>query len=252
MTLRMKKMRADELIVKRGLVDSRSMAQALILSGKVRIGKDDVVAKPSRMLAEDANISINSDRTFVSRGGEKLAGFFKQFTIDVTGVAAMDVGASTGGFTDCLLQNGATSVLCVDVGRGQLHYKLQKDKRVTSIEKINARSMTHADLPRTNFDIIVIDVSFISLKKILPNVWQFLRKGGKLIALVKPQFEAEKNEVDKCGGVIKDPEIQDRILAEIINFSLENLPSAQLNWKMDSPIFGGDGNKEFLIGLVKE
>lgn len=248
----MKKIRADELILKLGLVESRSIAQNLILSGKVRVGKDDVVMKSSRMLPEDSNISIDVDQMFVSRGGEKLAGFLKNFSVNVSGLAAMDVGASTGGFTDCLLQNGVSSVLCVDVGHGQLHYKLQKDERVTSIEKINARSMTQADLPRANFDIIVIDVSFISLKKILPNIWQFLCNGGRLIALVKPQFEAEKSEVCKCGGVIKDAEIQNRILTDIIEFSLENLHGSKLIGKMDSPIFGGDGNKEFLIGLIKE
>jgi 23S rRNA (cytidine1920-2'-O)/16S rRNA (cytidine1409-2'-O)-methyltransferase len=163
----------------------------------------------------------------------------------------LDVGASTGGFTDCALQSGATDVVCVDVGRAQLHAKLRADSRVTNLEKINARNLRAEDLPRPDYDVIVMDLSFISLKSVLPAVWPLLRTGGTLVALVKPQFEAGKAEVDKGRGIIRDTAVQEAVLADIQGFALTQLPAAQLVGAMDSPITGTDGNREFLLGLRK-
>ena len=164
----------------------------------------------------------------------------------------LDVGASTGGFTDCALQAGATDVVCVDVGRAQLHGKLRADSRVTNLEKVNARHLKLGDLPRNEFDALVMDLSFISLKVILPAVWPFLLPGGFLVALVKPQFEAGKAEVDKGRGVIRDPAVQDAVLNNIREFALTQLSGATLIGTIDSPIKGTDGNREFLLVLKKQ
>jgi 23S rRNA (cytidine1920-2'-O)/16S rRNA (cytidine1409-2'-O)-methyltransferase len=180
-----------------------------------------------------------------------LAGALENFSLNVSGAHVLDVGASTGGFTDCVLQAGAADVVCVDVGRAQLHAKLRSDPRVTNLEKINARHIATSDLPRREFDVVVMDLSFISLKTVLPAVWPLLLRGGVLIALVKPQFEAGKSEVDKGRGVIRDADVQERVLAEVRDFALRELPFARLIGSMDSPIKGTDGNREFLLGLKK-
>jgi len=245
-----KKIRLDELIVAQGLADTRSRAKALILAGKVKLGTDRL-DKPGRSLPTDAPIEVESPPRFVSRGGEKLEGFLDQFKIDVTGLRHLDVGASTGGFTDCCLQRGTISATCVDVGRAQMHNQLIQDQRVTNIEKTNARYLKIGDLPFDNYPLIVMDLSFISLTKVLPAVWQFLAPEGQLIALVKPQFEAEKREVDAGRGIIRDQAIQQRILASIQSFALEQLAGAALIGTMDSPIKGTDGNREFLMGLTR-
>jgi 23S rRNA (cytidine1920-2'-O)/16S rRNA (cytidine1409-2'-O)-methyltransferase len=185
----------------------------------------------------------------VSRGGVKLSPELDHFGFDPNGRVALDVGASTGGFTDCALQAGAADVVCVDVGRAQLHAKLRADPRVTNLEKINARHLRPGDLPRADFDAIVMDVSFISLKAVLPAVWNFLRPGGTLVALVKPQFEAGKAEVDKGRGVIRDVAVQDAVLARIGAFAVAELAGAEIVGTMDSPITGADGNREFLLVL---
>jgi TlyA family rRNA methyltransferase/putative hemolysin len=166
------------LLVARGLVASRTLAQALILAGQVRTGPDSVVAKPSQMLPRDAFLQIAQPPRFVGRGGEKLEAFLEKFALDARGLHALDIGASTGGFTDCLLQRGAADVTCVDVGHGQLHAKLRSDKRVTNLEKVNARELEKISLPRDNYDLVVIDVSFISLSKILPPTWARVRAQG--------------------------------------------------------------------------
>jgi len=245
-----KKIRLDELLVAQGLADTRSRAKALILAGKVKLGTDRL-DKPGRSLPTDAPIEVESPPRFVSRGGEKLEGFLDQFKIDVTGLRHLDVGASTGGFTDCCLQRGTISATCVDVGRAQMHNQLIQDQRVTNIEKTNARYLKIGDLPFDNYPLIVMDLSFISLTKVLPAVWQFLAPEGQLIALVKPQFEAEKREVDAGRGIIRDQAIQQRILASIQSFALEQLAGAALIGTMDSPIKGTDGNREFLMGLTR-
>jgi 23S rRNA (cytidine1920-2'-O)/16S rRNA (cytidine1409-2'-O)-methyltransferase len=245
-----KRQRLDELLVTRGLADSRSQAKALIMSGRVLHGTTRL-DKPGKEFAGDIELVVEQPPRFVSRGGEKLQGWIEKFSLDLRGAHLLDVGASTGGFTDCALQSGAADAVCIDVGRAQLHPKLQADPRVTNIEKINARHLSATDLPRTDFDAIVMDLSFISLKSVLPAVWPFLRAGGTLVALVKPQFEAGKAEVDKGRGIIRDTAVQDAVLADIQAFALAQLPGAALVGTMDSPITGTDGNREFLLGLKK-
>lgn len=243
-----KKQRLDELLVARGLADSRSQAKALILAGKVLLGTERV-DKPGHTLPADAELTVESPPRFVSRGGEKLEGFLDRFAISVEGCHILDVGASTGGFTDCCLQRGARASTCVDVGRAQLHNKLIQDERVANLEKTNARHLRPGDLPRDAYPRIVMDLSFISLTKVLPAVWRFLEPGGILVALVKPQFEARKEEVDAGRGIIRDPAIHQRVLAEVRDFALRELPGAELIGHIESPITGTDGNVEFLIGL---
>lgn len=244
------KQRLDELLVARGLVETRSQAKALIMSGRVLHGTARL-DKPGKEFPEDIELTIEQPPRFVSRGGEKLQGFIERFAIDLRGAHLLDVGASTGGFTDCALQAGAVDAVCVDVGRAQLHPRLRGDVRVTNLEQINARHLKTGDLPRSAFDAIVMDLSFISLRSVLPAVWPFLTPGGCLIALVKPQFEAGKAEVDKGRGVIRDRAVQDAVLAGIQTFALDGLPGAELIGTMDSPITGTDGNREFLLGLRK-
>ncbi len=245
------KLRLDELLVARGLAASRAQAKALIMSGRVLRGTERL-DKPGKEFPPDVELTIEQAPRFVSRGGEKLAGYLEKFPLDLHGAHVLDVGASTGGFTDCALQAGAADVVCVDVGRAQLHARLRSDPRVTNLEKINARHLRAADLPRAEFEAVVMDLSFISLKTVLPAVWPFLREGGTLIALVKPQFEAGKAEVDKGRGVIRDAAVQDAVLQEITDFTLRELPGATLIGSMDSPITGTDGNREFLLGLKKQ
>ena len=244
------KVRLDELLVARGLAASRAQAKALIMSGRVLRGTERL-DKPGKEFTTDIELIVEQPPRFVSRGGEKLAAFLEKFAIDLRGAHLLDVGASTGGFTDCALQAGAADAVCVDVGRAQLHARLATDPRVTNLEKINARHLQPSDLPRSEFDAVAMDVSFISLKSVLPPVWPFLRPGGTLIALVKPQFEAGKAEVDKGRGVIRDTAVQDAVLADITAFALRDLPGAKLVGSMDSPITGTDGNREFLLGLRK-
>ncbi len=251
MSLPPKRIRLDELLVQRGLSDSRAQAKALIMTGRVRRGTERL-DKPGKDYPEDlADLIIDQPPRFVSRGGEKLAAFIEHFRINCHGIHALDVGASTGGFTDCILQAGASDVVCVDVGRAQLHAKIRGDPRVTNFEQINARYLKPSDLPRADFDLVTIDVSFISLKTILPAIWPLVRPGGHLIALVKPQFEAGKAEVDKGRGIIRDSKVQDEVLRSIRAFALAELEGASPIGEMDSPIKGTDGNREFLLGLQR-
>ena len=244
------KQRLDELLVSRGLAATRSQAKALIMSGRVLHGTDRL-DKPGKEFPADIDLIVEQPPRFVSRGGEKLQGFIEKFPVNLRGVHLLDVGASTGGFTDCALQAGAADAVCVDVGRAQLHPTLQSDPRVTNLENINARRLTPGDLPRAAFEAVVMDLSFISLKSVLPAVWPFVSPGGVLVALVKPQFEAGKAEVDKGRGIIRDAAVQDAVLADIQAFALAQLPGARLIGSMDSPITGTDGNREFLLGLRK-
>lgn len=244
------KIRLDELLLARGMAASRSQAKALILAGKVHSASERL-DKPGRVLPVDLPLEVKQPPRFVGRGGEKLEGFLDRFAISMEGCELLDVGASTGGFTDCSLQRGAVSATCVDVGRAQLHNKLIQDSRVTNLEKTNARHLEPGDLPRLTYPRIVMDLSFISLTKILPAVWPFCESGGILIALVKPQFEAEKSEVDAGRGIIRDPAIQTRILESITAFALRELEGAEMIGSMESPIKGTDGNLEYLIGLRK-
>ena len=244
------KIRADELLLKRGLCESRTAAKNLILDGKVFVDKK-VLKKPSKELPIDAHIELTELARFVSRGGEKLDAFLEAFHVDVSGKTILDVGASTGGFTDCAIQRGDISATCVDVGHGQLQKQLQDDPRVTNIEKVNARDLKPSLLPLSSYDIIVMDLSFISLKKVLQIIWQFLKPGGILITLVKPQFELTQEILRKASGVIKDPNLQEKALDEVLDFSKNELHGSITIGKIPSPIKGGDGNQEFLLGIKK-
>jgi 23S rRNA (cytidine1920-2'-O)/16S rRNA (cytidine1409-2'-O)-methyltransferase len=242
--------RLDELLVQRGLAASRTQARALIMAGRVSRGTERL-DKPGKDYPSDIVLALEQPPRFVSRGGEKLQGFLTQFGVDLRGAHVLDVGASTGGFTDCVLQAGAADVTAVDVGRNQLHPRLQADARVTSMEKVNARHLKPGDLPRAEYDAVVMDLSFISLKTVLSPAWRFLRPGGLLVALVKPQFEAGKAEADKGRGVIRDPIVQAEVLVGVTAFALDKLPGAALVGSMTSPLTGADGNREFLLGLRK-
>jgi 23S rRNA (cytidine1920-2'-O)/16S rRNA (cytidine1409-2'-O)-methyltransferase len=244
------KVRLDELLVRRGLAGSRAQAKALIMAGRVRHGTERL-DKPGKEYSDDLTLALDQPPRFVSRGGEKLAAFLEKFAVDLRGAHVLDVGASTGGFTDCALQAGAADATCVDVGRGQLHARLRADSRVTNLEQMNARLLRPGGLPRALYDAVIMDLSFISLTAVLPAVWPFLRPGGALIALVKPQFEAGKAEADKGRGVIRDRAVQDGVLADVTAFALAQLPGAALLGAMDSPLTGADGNREFLLGLRK-
>jgi len=244
------KQRLDELLVTRGLSPTRAQAKALIMSGRVRHGTERL-EKPGKEYASDFELTIDQPPRFVSRGGEKLASYLEKFPVDLAGAHLLDVGASTGGFTDCALQAGAVSSTCIDVGFGQLHERLRRDARVTNLEKMNARHLAPGALPRADYDAVVMDLSFISLRSVLPAVWPFLRRGGTLVALVKPQFEAGKAEVDKGQGIIRDDTVRQRVLAEVREFALWELPGATVHGEMDSPVHGADGNREFLLGLRK-
>ncbi len=242
------KRRLDELLVARNLAESRTQAKALVMAGRVYSGTERL-DKPGREYAEDVLVSVTQQPRFVSRGGEKLAAAVEAYALALTGAHVLDVGASTGGFTDCVLQAGAQSVVCVDVGRAQLHARLRADPRVVNLEKVNARTLKASDLPRPEYDAVVMDLSFISLKSVLPAVWPLVRAGGTLVALVKPQFEAGKAEADKGRGVIRDRAVQEAALAGVRDFALERLPGSRLVGSMDSPIEGAEGNREFLLCL---
>ena len=242
----MKKERLDKLLVEKGLVKSRERAKALIMAGKVLVdGK--VVDKAGAQVPPEAKIEVKGeDIPYVSRGGLKLETAIKEFGLSVEGFTCLDVGASTGGFTDCLLKHGAKKVYAVDVGRGQLDWKLRNDERVISIEGFNARYLTEKEVPE-KVDLVVIDVSFISLTKILPVVKEFLKPEGKIVALIKPQFELTKKEVDRGKGVIKDPELHKKAINKILSFSRE-IGLYPENLTLSKPR-GPKGNKEFLVLL---
>ena len=243
--------RADELVVALGLCDSRTQAQAYILAGKVRMGTQRI-DKASRLLPADSILSLEQTQPFVGRGGLKMQNFLREAKIEVKGLDVLDLGASTGGFTDCLLQEGAGSATCVDVGHGQLHYKLRTDSRVTNLEKTNLRHLTAKSLPHSFFELVVMDLSFISLRKVLPQAWSFVHEGGRLVALVKPQFECARKEADQGRGIISDPLIQQRTLREIRDFAQRELTDSDLFAETESSPRGADGNLEFFLGWVRK
>lgn len=246
-----KRKRLDELLVMRGMAENRSRAKALIMGGKVRHGTE-ILDKAGKEYPVEIELELEAPQKYVSRGAEKLEGFLKEFPWPVTGKRILDIGASTGGFTDYLLQAGAESATCVDVGHGQLHYKLRQDERVTNLERINARHLKPEQLPHPTYPVIVMDLSFISLKLILPAAWQFLEPGGLMISLIKPQFEAGKEEADRFRGVITDPEIRERILHEVLGFAEANLSGSKLTGWCESPIKGMNGNLEYLAGWTRQ
>ena len=243
----MAKSRADQLLVAQGLAESRTRAQALILSGNVFVG-DRRVAKAGDLLAEDAVLTVKGrDHPWVSRGGIKLAHGLEQFDFDVTGATAIDVGSSTGGFTDVLLTNGAAKVFAVDVGTNQLAWKLRQDPRVVVMEQTNARLLSR-EMISDVIDMVVCDASFIGLAKVLGPALALARPGANLVALVKPQFEAGRGEVGK-GGVVRDPAIHARVCDEATAWvSAQGWAIAGLT---QSPITGPEGNVEFLLGATK-
>lgn len=244
----MKKTRLDTLLVERGLAASRERARALILAGDVRVA-GHVVAKAGTPVGADAEITLDTaDHPYVGRGGLKLASALQQFGIDPTARTALDIGASTGGFTDVLLRHGAARVVALDVGHNQLDWRLRSDPRVTALERVNARTLTSDDLPvdARLFGIITIDVSFISLRHILPVVPPLLAPAGDVIALVKPQFEARREEVGKH-GIVRDETVQTRVIEEVVAAAdALGLGRAGL---VESPITGMEGNREFLLWL---
>jgi 23S rRNA (cytidine1920-2'-O)/16S rRNA (cytidine1409-2'-O)-methyltransferase len=236
--------RIDKLLVDRGLAESRTKAQALVMSASVLVD-EQLVNKPSEKFPPEANIRIKA-RTgvpgYVGRGGLKLEAALREFAIEVSGLGCLDVGASTGGFTDCLLQHGAGRVVGVDVGHNQIDWKLRNDPRVEVREGVNARYLSPADF-EVKFDLITIDVAFISATKILPAVIPLLDTSGRIITLIKPQFEVGKGEVGK-GGVVNDPAKHERVITEV-NAAAESL-GLSVAGLIESPIKGADGNKEFL------
>jgi 23S rRNA (cytidine1920-2'-O)/16S rRNA (cytidine1409-2'-O)-methyltransferase len=240
--------RADILVVESGLLESRSKAQAEILAGHV-LADGVPIKKPSQKIPVSAKLSLHaSTDTSVSRAGQKLEFALEFFNLSLKGREVLDIGASTGGFTEVALAAGATHVAAVDVGSGQLHSRLQADPRVTSIENLNARFLTKDQLSKP-IDAIVCDVSFISLTKVLPSAMSMVDQGALLVALIKPQFEAGPKRVGK-GGIVKDPQVHEDVCGEIVAW-LERQPGWQTLGLVESPIVGSDGNKEFLVAATK-
>jgi 23S rRNA (cytidine1920-2'-O)/16S rRNA (cytidine1409-2'-O)-methyltransferase len=248
----MPKVRLDVLLVERGLAESRAKAQAMIMAGQVRVA-DQVTLKPATAVSTDSIVTVDSGPRFVSRGGEKLEAALEAFHIDVTGWVCADVGASTGGFTDCLLQRGAAKVYAIDVGKGILHWKLRNDPRVVVTEDTNARYIE--SLPEL-VSLVTVDASFISLKILLPVVKKWILSSplspphlgeGNVVALIKPQFEAGKKDVARGDGVIRDPEIHRQVLLDILSFAQEE--GFQIRGLIKSPLLGPKGNAEFLVWL---
>ena len=245
----MKKERIDKLLFERGLADSRSKAQALVMAGVVLVDEQRV-EKSSESFSPESIIRIKGDSPearYVSRGGLKLEAALREFEIDPTGFVCLDIGASTGGFTDCLLQHGAARVVAVDAGTNQIVWKLREDPRVEVREQTNAKELTRTDFD-TLFDLIVIDVSFISVTKIIPVLPQLLKDGGRVVILIKPQFEVGRGEVGK-GGIVREPEKHQRVIKEV-NDSASSY-GLVVRGLIDSPITGAEGNREFL-GLYEK
>jgi 23S rRNA (cytidine1920-2'-O)/16S rRNA (cytidine1409-2'-O)-methyltransferase len=241
------KIRIDRLLVERGLVESRERAQSLIIAGQVLVNEQKR-DKAGAMVPEDAEIRIlGGQLLYVSRGGLKLESALKEFKMSVSGKTALDVGASTGGFTDCLLQHGCEKVYAVDVGYGQMAWKLRQDPRVVVIERTNIRSMDPSVIP-VPVDIVVIDASFISLEKVIPSILKFLAAGSDLIALIKPQFEVGREQVGK-GGIVRDEIARAAAVEKVVMFFRET--RLEVKGVIPSPITGQDGNVEYLIYAEK-
>lgn len=238
----MGKVRIDVLLVERGLVESREQARRLLMAGKIRVN-DQVIDKPAQRVDPDCRCEVIQGPRFASRGGEKLEAALYAYGIKVEGCTCLDVGSSTGGFTDCLLQRGASRVYCVDVGKGQLHWKLRQDERVVVMENVNARYLEPAAFDAVP-DLACVDVSFISLTKVLPAIIDVLTPDARIVVLIKPQFEAGRENVEK-GGVVRNQDVRDRIVDEIRTFGSESLG---LQWQgvMESPLKGPAGNVEYL------
>jgi 23S rRNA (cytidine1920-2'-O)/16S rRNA (cytidine1409-2'-O)-methyltransferase len=242
------KKRLDLLVIEKGLVHSRQRAQALIMAGKVLVN-NRIVDKPgTSVFPEDDIVLQGKDHPYVSRGGIKLEKALHTLGIDINGFVCLDVGASTGGFTDCLLQHGAGRVYAVDVGYGQLAWKLRQNPRVVVIERMNIRYMQPEIIPQL-VDLVTIDVSFISLKKVVPEILKFMKKNAVILALIKPQFEVGKRNVGK-GGVVSDPVLHTQVIKNLSDFFIKKHLISE--WVIPSPIMGPKGNREFFISLKFE
>lgn len=239
----MTKRRLDTLLVERGLAESREKARAVVLAGQVLVG-DRAVAKPGMLIPEATEVRLLARAPYVSRGGEKLAHALRLFGVDGQDLVAVDVGASSGGFTDCLLQHGARCVYAVDVGYGQLDYRLRQDERVVPMERVNVRYLR--SLPQ-KVDLATVDVSFIGLEKVLPAIARLLKPGGKIIALFKPQFQARRREVGR-GGVVRDPLLQARLIGRFLAWAVEQ--RFRILGLTPSPLLGPAGNREFFFLLL--
>ena len=238
----MKKIRLDQLLTQKGLTESREQAQRLIRAGMVRVNGQPA-GKPGHTFPEDAELFVKAAEKYVSRGGLKIEEAHKQFGFDLADAVCLDIGSSTGGFTDFMLQHGAAKVYAVDCGTNQLHYKLREDPRVVVMENTNARYLTEADIPEPA-DFCSIDTSFISLTTILPPLKNLIKPGGHIVSLIKPQFEAGKAQVGK-GGVVRDPAVHDEVIEKIKTFGIQVL-GFQWIGLCTSPITGPAGNIEFL------
>ncbi len=244
--LKLKKLRLDQLLVTKGLFPSREKAQRAVMAGEIKIGTQ-VAAKPSQLVQPDVEISVKSPEKFVGRGGLKLEGALNDFKIDVENKIALDIGASTGGFTDCLLQRGAARVYAVDVGHGQLDWKIRNDPLVIVLEKLNGRFLSREQIPES-VDLCVIDVSFISLTLILPNAFELLTANGVILALIKPQFELQAADVGS-GGIVRKPELHRKAQDKIVQFVTQLGHS--VSEIVPSSITGADGNQEFFACIRK-
>jgi 23S rRNA (cytidine1920-2'-O)/16S rRNA (cytidine1409-2'-O)-methyltransferase len=242
-------LRLDQALVERGLLDSREKARRAIMAGRVRLN-GQLADKASHAVRPADQVQLTTPDRYVSRGGFKLEAALREFSIKLQDAVAIDLGASTGGFTDCLLQHGARRVYAVDVGQGQLAWRLRQDPRVVVMEGRNARHLTRADFPSdfTGASPVVIDCSFISLAKLLPAAASLLAPDGTIVALVKPQFEAGREEADRGAGVITDPAVHQRVLDQLRTF-VDTLPALRWHGLVDSPLLGPAGNKEFLLHL---
>jgi 23S rRNA (cytidine1920-2'-O)/16S rRNA (cytidine1409-2'-O)-methyltransferase len=239
----MPKIRLDVLLLERGLAESRAKAQALVMAGQVRVN-DQVVLKPATAIDPKSTLTVDHGPRFVSRGGEKLDAALESFGIEVKGMVCADVGASTGGFTDCMLQRGAEKVYAIDVGKGILHWKLRNYVRVIVMEETNAR---HVESLPEKVSFVTVDASFISLKILLPVAKNWLTENGQLLCLIKPQFEAGKKDVARGDGVIRDPEIHRQVLLDVLSFAKD--AGFGLLGLIKSPLLGPKGNAEFLVWL---
>jgi len=240
-----KKSRLDQVLVARGFFASREQAQRAIMAGEIKIGTR-IAAKASELVGAEAEVTVTAPPKYVSRGGLKLEGALDAFGIDATGKTVLDIGASTGGFTDCLLQRGAAKVYAVDVGHDQLAWKIRNDRRVVVLEKLNARSLSREHIPES-IDICVIDVSFISLTLILPSAFELVTPNGVIVALIKPQFELQREDVGP-GGIVRDPALHQSAQRKILEFVTNDLRQI-VTGVIPSPIAGTDGNQEFFVCL---
>ena len=241
-----KRLRLDLALVERGFFSTRHQAQAAIMAGEVQVDGRQVL-KASDAVDAEAEITLAARQRYVGRGGTKLEGALAHFAVDCSGKVALDIGASTGGFTDCLLQNGVRKVYAVDVGHGQLAWKIREDPRVVTLEKINARNLSRGEIPEP-IELCVIDVSFISLTLILPNAFELLTPDGVILALIKPQFELAREDVGR-GGIVRAPELHAKVQSKITTFSEQM--GARVGGLVPSSITGTDGNQEFFICLRK-